>query len=686
MASGSRGPLRTEMTCACGPLLLASLHGDLYYRPTFTYFFPRVIQPSRPRRIVFAALPTIAIVVVLWLVNFILPRINSSLDLPFTRDYVEGRESYLEINRAYLAPFFPAGSPMIPELRPTLVRRVKRPNTFRVLCLGESSMQGIPFDLAATIPALVRKQLRHLYPDLDIEVINLGASAINTNVIREMVPEFLSLTPDLVLVYTGHNEFYGPDGIGASWLERKAPALTPWKYRARRLPMVIGLQRWLAGSGSRASTGEKSLMKQVSGGAEVALHGPDAERIFGLFEENLRAILRMFRSEGVPVILGDISSNLMFPPFAPRHGSQSEAVVRAFAQGNLEAADSMVSAGQSADSSSAFFLYWRGRLFLATGDSVRAVQFLQRARDNDLLKFRAPGRVNEIIHELGKSESVPVLSLDSLLRSQSSHGVTDSVFFSEHLHPTFAGYDRIARAFVQSVVDGGYIRNAPPPAVRMLPFHPDSLSVPWVDLGRGALSLRALTSRWPFTEVAREHDALDSCAEWELELAKQLYAGRIGWTRGCLQYAEEARSHNKPEGVVTALSALVEDNPDNPSFRHAFAGALEEVGRNDDAILQYRKAIQLNPEMYQAALDCGLLLFNQGEYEQARKQFLKVLAAPPGGANSPSLRPAALYGLAAVAVNQDSSLSALRLLDESLRLAPGYQAALDLRAQITRKP
>ena len=68
----------------------------------------------------------------------------------------------------------------------------KNQNSLRVLCLGESSMFGVPFQYAATIPALVRKQLRHLYPDLDIEVVDLGASAINSNVIREMVPHFLS--------------------------------------------------------------------------------------------------------------------------------------------------------------------------------------------------------------------------------------------------------------------------------------------------------------------------------------------------------------------------------------------------------------------------------------------------------------------------------------------------------------
>jgi len=129
---------------------------------------------------------------VLWLANLLLPRFDPSLDIPFTRELQEEGIAFRQIHRSYLAPFFPAGSLLIPGLQSTYVRKSKCQNSLRILWLGESSMFGVPFQYAAAIPALVRKQLRHLYPDLEIEVVNLGASAINSNVIREMVPQFLS--------------------------------------------------------------------------------------------------------------------------------------------------------------------------------------------------------------------------------------------------------------------------------------------------------------------------------------------------------------------------------------------------------------------------------------------------------------------------------------------------------------
>jgi tetratricopeptide (TPR) repeat protein len=637
---------------------------------------------SKKRWYFLLALPYLAVIGLFWIVNLTLPHIDLSLDLPFTQDIQLDGLTYREINRKYLEPFFPAGSAMVPELKNTLLRPAKAPNSLRVLCLGESSMFGVPFALAATIPALVRKQLRHLYPDLDIEVVNLAASAINTNVVREMVPQYLSLAPDLVLIYAGHNEFYGPDGIGASWIERKVPGLTPWKYRVRRLPIMIALQRTIARLSSKKTDGEGNLMRQVSGGAEVALDNPEAQRVFQQFHENLRDIVHSFRQRDIPVIVGEISSNLMFPPFAPGSPMHPDPFPGAVASGRFALAESLLTKGLSIDSTNAYYLYWRGCLSLAQEDSGTAVRFLERARDHDLLKFRAPGRINDIIHQVGREESIPVLPIDSLLRARSPHGITDSMFFLEHLHPTFAGYDQIARMYVQAIVDRHLVRSSHPPAATLLPFHPDSLSVPWLDLGCGALGMRSMTSRWPFRDMPRRRDALDTCAEWERRIARDVYEGKVGWTDACLQYAKEAHQNSKPWAVLTTLSALVEEYPDRPFLRYGLATAFEAVGKKSDAIEQYRRAVALKPGMPQPTVDFGFLLIDEGQYDEAQRQLQGLLAVPASEGTSTEIRAMALYGLAVIAANRDSIPSALRLIEESLRLAPGYKAAFSLKSEI----
>jgi tetratricopeptide (TPR) repeat protein len=638
--------------------------------------------PTGKRRYFLLAIPYVAIFVLLWVVNLALPHINPSLDIPFTRDIQLDGITYREINRGYLEPFFPAGSPMIPELKNTLLRPVKTERTLRLLCIGESSMFGVPFAFAATIPTLVRKQLRHLYPDLDIEVVNLGASAINSNVIREMVPEFLSLQPDLVLVYTGHNEFYGPDGIGTSWLEQRLPGLTPWKYRARQLPLIAALQRLIAGNSKKPSEGERNLMRQVSGGAEVALESPEAERIFQQFHENLRELVHSFRQKNVPVIIGEISSNLMFPPFAPGPRMNPDPLSTAVVSGRIAVADSLLAGGFAADSTNAYNLYWRGRVSLAKGDSIAAKRFLERARDHDLLKFRAPGRINEIIHQVGAEEAIPVLAIDSLLRARSPHGITDTTFFSEHLHPTFLGYDMIARTYVRAIVDWRLVRLDPPRTTSLLPFNADSLSVPWLDLGYAALGLRALTSRWPFTNMPHRRDVLDTCQAWQRKIAIDVSGGTVGWTEALLRYAQQAKEHRNLSATVVAMSALVEEYPGRYFLQHGLATSLEAVGRVAEAIKHYRLAISLRPGLPQPVLDLAILLIDQGQYGEAERLFQPLAAASARESVSAEVRAEALYGLAIIAANRDSLSAALGLVEESLRLVPGYEAALSLRSEI----
>jgi lysophospholipase L1-like esterase len=637
---------------------------------------------KRARRIVFAALPSLLLAAVLGILNWSLPRIDPSLDLPFTRSIMQDNILYREINRGYLSPFFPAGSPLIPELKPTLIRKLRAPNSLRVLCLGESAMAGVPYGGCATIPALVRKQLRHLYGSTEIEVVNLGASAVNSNVIRALMPDFLSLNPDLVLVYTGHNEFYGPDGVGAPWLERHFPWLIPWKYRARQLPLVMALGRWVAGTRGSQSAGETNLMRQVSEGAQVDLHSKDAERVFRQFRANIGDIVRGFRSHGIPVILADISSNMMFPPFAPRPDAGRDTLLRSFNAGHLEEAAAVAARVLARDSGDAYALYWEGRLRLVAGDTAGARHLLEEARDNDLLKFRAPGRINEIIHRVGEEDSVPVLSVDSVFRASSPGGITDSALFCEHLHPTFAGYDLIARTFVREIISLHIVPAVPDPPATLLPFNADSLSVPWIDLGYGAFSLRALTSHWPFTEMPRRRDVLDTCQPWEREIVAELYTRKIGWSAACLQYAEKARKLQRTGPPVTALSALVEEYPATPLFRYGLATALEQEGKTEDAVAQYRRALALKPDFAQASIDFGILLVNVERYDEAGKELRAFLAAAPMDAADAGLRAAAYYELAVIAVNRDSTASALALLQESLQIAPSYPAALELRTQI----
>ena len=78
--------------------------------------------------------------------------------------------------------------------------------TFRIFCLGGSTATGYPYWYNASFSFFLKTRLKIIFPDKNIEVINLSMTAVNSFTVLDMVKELPEYEPDLILVYDGHNE------------------------------------------------------------------------------------------------------------------------------------------------------------------------------------------------------------------------------------------------------------------------------------------------------------------------------------------------------------------------------------------------------------------------------------------------------------------------------------------------
>lgn len=51
---------------------------------------------------------------------------------------------------------------------------------------------------------------------MHVEVINLGMTAVNSYVINDLAKHVENLNPDVIIIYAGHNEYYGSFGVGST--------------------------------------------------------------------------------------------------------------------------------------------------------------------------------------------------------------------------------------------------------------------------------------------------------------------------------------------------------------------------------------------------------------------------------------------------------------------------------------
>ncbi len=648
---------------------------------------------SRRKKILFSVVPSLVLLLLLALVELSLRIFWPSLQRPFIVPTTVGGVELLQVNRRYLAKYFPPDVPLLPELKPGLFRAQKDKKAYRIVCLGESSMFGTPYQMTANIPGIIRKQLRHLYPDREFEVLNLGASAINSNVIADLAKQVTTIEPDLVLLYVGHNEFYGPDGAGASFIERQVPGLTAIKYHAKELSLMALVERILTPKTPSGVLHEPNLMRQVSQEYTVPLESDTAERIFGIYESNLRKIIILFRENNIPLIVSDVTSNLLFPPFvsdsiphAPNARAEIHAAEDLAAQQRAPEALEKLYRLRALDSTNAAVNFTIGTIKLKQGKVEPARFYLRLARDNDLLKFRAPERTNEITRNVCRGLGIPLVSSDSLFLFMSPGGVPGNELFWEHLHPTARGYFEIANLYLQKILELRLLGNELPSSAtrRLLRFDLDSLGIPWLDLAFADLSMQNLTHHWPFDNYSIHPVVLTEPGDRQLRgIATQVYTLRVGWEEGCLKSAFRFQALGQLRPAATTYQALIDENPYDFYAHYLLGTTLRDIGDDQQAIFQLRHSVQLKADYPFSKIDLGLLEINEGNFDTAIHLLTDALRLV-SKQHEATVRATVLYGLAAAHANKGNVERALELIDEALALAPGYTSAQQLRAALKR--
>lgn len=117
---------------------------------------------------------------------------------------------------------------------------------------------------------------------------------------------------------------------------------------------------------------------------------------------------------------------------------------------------------------------------------------------------------------------------------------------------------------------------------------------------------------------------------------------------------------------------------DNPNTRYDRAVVLAQLGRTDEAVAEYERALDLNPNHLNARNNLAATLARLGKLREAEVHLERVLAAAPEHADAHT-------NLGIVFAARGQFDRAARELQEALRINPGHPQAQDaLRAMGTR--
>lgn len=378
----------------------------------------------------------------------------------------EGSQNY-QISKSRLRFFAPDEFPA-----------VKAPHTFRIFCLGGSTVQGNPFSKETSFTTWLKLGLNKLAPETNWEVVNCGGISYATYREVPIVKECLAYQPDLFIICTGHNEF-----LEERTYEQIKHIPVPLQVASDfilHLRLVTLLQHAAAPLTDRFANSSASSKFEMHAEADPLLDYHDGLKayhrdeiwragVIGHFALNLRRMIALARAANVPVILMRPTSNLSdCPPFKSQHADRipearlaewKSLVDRAQShyRDNLGEAVQWLEQALAIDDQFAGTHYELGKCYETLGlfDSARE-EFLE-ARELDVCPLRILAPMEEAIAEIAHDTGTPYIDAHNLLEQQTSSKILGNSHLADHVHPTIPAHQEIARALLQEMQQQAWI-------------------------------------------------------------------------------------------------------------------------------------------------------------------------------------------------------------------------------------
>jgi tetratricopeptide (TPR) repeat protein len=545
----------------------------------------------------------------------------------------------------------------VPYSNQDIFDEIKRPNTFRVFVLGESAGAGYPFIPLGAFSRYLEQRLNLVYPDSRIEVINCSMTAINTYTMRDLFPGILELKPDLVLIYAGHNEYYGALGVGSMeslGTFRTIVNLEIYLEQFKTFQLVRNLLKSAAGllGGKReALTG--TLMSRMAQNQYIGLNSDIYKSGIEQFRGNMRDILEMAKKQKVPVILGTLACNLKDQyPFVSINDK------------GLPQADKV---------------FIQGKESLARNDWKRADSLFRYAKDLDALRFRAPSEINRTIIELGKEFNFVVVNIDSAFDAISPDNITGDNIMTDHLHPTLKGYQIIGDVFYKEMEDTKLLPKTKP--INLIDREQDSITVANFKFTRldtiiSEYRIKLLKNDWPYVNKKSKlpENKLFKLKDYIDSIAYDLTTDRINWEAAHSKAANWYSERNDLNSFAGIMDVLISQYPIVIEYYDYTANVLLGKKDYDRAYFYLTKRNGIEPTAYTTKW-IGIINLYRNNMNAAENFLNQSLSLDK---NDPQV----WYNLAGVYVNKNNYIKALEIVNKAVSLQSNYPEALALQRQL----
>src|SRR3984957_17025785 len=209
---------------------------------------PRLLATSGKRTRWLKAIAILLPVVVLFLLEMGLRIFHYGYDTSLFIEYPRDPR-YLVLNPNASRRYF-TDPTMAPTGNSEPFKKTKDENPCRIFILGESTTIGYPYFHNGSFHRWLQYRLTRSFPGRSFEIINLSITAVNSYTVLGFAKELVDYRPDAVLIYSGHNEYYGTLGVASTSRLSGNRTLIRLMLALRRLRLV----QWLTNGYRKLTT------------------------------------------------------------------------------------------------------------------------------------------------------------------------------------------------------------------------------------------------------------------------------------------------------------------------------------------------------------------------------------------------------------------------------------------------
>ncbi|WP_228851423.1 SGNH/GDSL hydrolase family protein [Aegicerativicinus sediminis] len=478
----------------------------------------------------------------------------------FHRIPMDNKPDYLVMNKKMAKKYF-QDDDLRSDNQSDLFLQTKTDSTFRVFVQGASTVVGFPFYKGGSFPRMLKHRLSLTFPDKNVEVINTGMTAVNSYTLLDIANDIIKQNPDLVIIYAGHNEYYGAYGIGSSISYGSFPFVIRSYLKLKKLRFFQLLENTYhkisSSSFQKPSERTTTLMEVMAKEQRIPLDSKVYQDGLDQFQSNLDKLLSKYNNYEIPVILSTVVSNEKdIQPFISE-GLPNETEFR----NNVDYQDNIIKKTASSNAKAAYIL---GRSYLQENKDS-AQKYLHLAKELDLLRFRAPEKINEIIQKKASKYKFPLVDMETVFIKHSPSNIVGNELMTEHVHPNIKGQFLMADAFYEKIKEldlfndwSNYISFNE--AIRDIP-------VSRIDSIQGIIVIDKLKISWPYNlnsnqEIDSVFDNNTKGKYRELKLAQDINQNIIKWDDAMAMAYNMYNSDGKYEKALQVAQTLIFEYPE----------------------------------------------------------------------------------------------------------------------------